>query len=276
MTGRQFCIVVLVLGFVSIARDVCLGQNRPKDAANASEEQRLYEWPQLKGNSGFTGLSPDDSVKPPLKLVWSYRLDGDASGDAGAGVIVAGGKVFVPVANSHSIVALDAESGRFCWEHRDESIGQIGYLGHAPVPAYHKGRVILWQRRKSSGVMALDAETGAVQWQQPLSPHGMDLSRGGLPVADGMVYCSEGGPDPAISALDIETGKRVWRTALGSDVGVYAIGRGRTSGPAGHLGPRRHRSGGLRGCVRNDREEARPETRPSGLELLVPNGSVGF
>ena len=36
-------------------------------AWGASEEERPYEWPQLKGDSGFTGLSPDDSVKPPLK-----------------------------------------------------------------------------------------------------------------------------------------------------------------------------------------------------------------
>ena len=79
---------------------------------------------------GFTGLSPDDTVKPPLKLVWSYRLDGDASGDAGVGVIVAGGKVFVTSANSHSLVALDADTGHFRWEYRDPSIGYEGYIGH--------------------------------------------------------------------------------------------------------------------------------------------------
>ena len=96
--------------------DVCLGQNLSKDAGSPSESQDLREWPQIKGNSGFTGLSTDNSVKPPLKLLWSYRLDGDASGDAGSGVIVAGGKVFVCVASTHSVVALDAHSGRFCWE----------------------------------------------------------------------------------------------------------------------------------------------------------------
>ena len=232
-------LAVSFLGFVPILTSICLGQDSSKDATSASEDSasensasensasenpRQHEWPQLKGNSGFTGLSSDDSVKPPLKLLWSYRLDGDASGDAGAGVIVADGKVFVPVANSHSIVALDANSGRFYWEHREQSIGQIGYLGHAPVPAYHRGRVILEQRRQSSGVIALDAETGAVQWQQALSPHGKDMNRGGLPVANGMVYCSEGGPDPALSTLDVATGKRVWRTPLGGDVGEYAIG----------------------------------------------------
>ena len=41
------------------------------------------EWPGYKGNAGLTGLSRDDSIRPPFKLVWSYRLDGDASSDAG-------------------------------------------------------------------------------------------------------------------------------------------------------------------------------------------------
>ena len=193
-------------------------------ARGASEDRGLQEWPQLKGNSGFTGLSPDDTVKPPLKLVWSYRLDGDASGDAGVGVIVAGGKVFVTSANSHSLVALDADTGHFRWEHRDPSIGYVGYIGHLTVPSYDNGRVLLWQRHKSSAVTALDAETGSVLWKQPLSPLGKDVNRGGLPVADGMVYCGEGGPEPAISAFDTKTGRRVWRTALGSDGGEYTIG----------------------------------------------------
>ena len=193
-------------------------------AARASENERPYEWPQLKGNSGFTGLSPDDTVKPPLKLVWSYRLDGDASGDAGVGVIVGGGKVFVTVANSHTLVALDADTGHFCWEYRDPSIGYVGYIGHLTVPAYDNGRVLLWRRHKASAVMALDAETGSVLWEQPLSPLGKGVNRGGLPIADGMVYCGEGGPEPAISSFDTATGRRVWRTSLGSEGGEYAIG----------------------------------------------------
>ncbi len=193
-------------------------------AVAASDEQPASEWPQLKGNSGFTGLSPDDTVKAPLKLVWSYRLDGDASGDAGVGVVVGGGKVYVSVANAHSLVALDAETGHFCWEYRDPSIGYVGYIGHLTVPAYDNGRVLLWRRHKSSAVMALDAKTGSVLWERSLSPLGKDVNRGGLPIADGMVYCGEGGTDPAISAFDAATGRRAWRTALGSDAGEYAIG----------------------------------------------------
>ncbi len=219
------CVSILaaVVVCASSLNCLCFGQDQAV-TDSVSETQRSREWPQLKGDSGFTGLSSDETVKPPLKLVWSYRLDGDASGDAGAGVIVAGGKVFVSVANSHSIVALNAENGSFCWEYRDASIGQVGYLGHAPVPAYHNGHLVLWKRRDDSGVTVLDADTGEVQWQRPLSSTGRDTNRGGLPVANGLVYCSEGGPLPAVVTFDVATGKQIWRTELGPNVGEYAIG----------------------------------------------------
>lgn len=223
--------VLFVCSLIAVysVNDTVVAQQRDQPESSAtpkpSAAQRAQsEWPQLKGNSGFTGLSPDDSVKPPLKLLWSYRLDGDASGDAGAGVIVAGGKVFVPVANSHSIVALDAENGRFCWEYRDQEVGWDGYLGHTTVPSYDNGRLIFWQRLKSSGVIALDAETGETQWTQTLSPDGKDISRGGLPVANGLVYCSEGGSEPAVTAFHTATGEPAWRTKLGSEIGEFAVG----------------------------------------------------
>ena len=223
MNLRTLRFVSVLVPVIAIPVDAdCFGQNT--GTSSTITDRSLHEWPQLKGNSGFTGLSPDDSVKPPLKLVWSYRLDGDASGDAGAGVIVAGGKVFVPVANSQSIVAIDAENGHFCWEYRDQAIGWNGYIGHTTAPSYDRDRVILWQRRNTSGVMALDAGTGAIAWTQSLSPKGKDVNRGGLPVADGLVYCSEGGPDPAVCAFDTVTGELTWRTKLGNDVGEYAIG----------------------------------------------------
>ena len=192
----KYSLAALALGLYGLSAIFCPAQ----DSAN---KQNLYEWPQLKGNPGFTGLSPDDSIKPPLKLLWSYRLDGDASGDAGAGVIVGGGKVFVSVANSNSIVVLDAESGKFQWEYINDAIGQIGYLGHAPVPAYHQGHLVLWHKRNASRVVVLDADTGKPLWQKELSPLGVDPNRGGLPIANGLIYLSEGGPNPALSALDL-------------------------------------------------------------------------
>src|SRR6478735_6221464 len=81
------------------------------------------EWPAYRGDAGLSGVSSDQTIRPPFKLVWSYRLDGDASSDAGAGVTVAGGKVFVNVQNTRSILALDARTGRFAWEYKDTPIG---------------------------------------------------------------------------------------------------------------------------------------------------------
>src|SRR5262245_61581043 len=98
------------------------------------------EWPAYKGNAGITGLSTDVTIKPPFKLAWSYRLDGDGSNDAGGGVIVAGGKVFVSVYNTHSILALDARTGRLLWEY------QGARNTNRSIPTYADGRLFVWVR----------------------------------------------------------------------------------------------------------------------------------
>src|SRR5690349_18897658 len=137
------------------------------------------EWPAYKGNAGFTGLSGDDTIRPPFKLDWSYRLDGDASSDAGAGVTVAGGKVFVNVHNTRSILALDAATGRFAWEYKGAA---VGYL---TVPTFADGRLFLWLRQpKKAAIIVLDAATGKELRQQPLRAEGVDPTRAGLPVLD--------------------------------------------------------------------------------------------
>src|SRR5262245_56067045 len=92
------------------------------------------EWPAYKGDTG-TGWSPDQSIKPPFKLAWTYRLDGDASNDAGGGVIVAAGKVFVSVRNTKSILAVDARTGRYLWEQHGIAGGQ------RTVPTFADGRL---------------------------------------------------------------------------------------------------------------------------------------
>lgn len=180
------------------------------------------EWPAYKGNAGITGVSPDDTIRPPFKLVWSYRLDGDASSDAGAGLTVAGGTVFVNVHNTRSILALDARTGRFAWEYSDTPIGYM------TAPTYADGRLVLWQRHfKKAAIVVLDASTGKELRKQPLKSDGMPASRAGLPVADGRVFCSEGGSadgeEPTVTAFDVKTGEQIWRTELGKDDGTAVV-----------------------------------------------------
>lgn len=173
------------------------------------------EWPLYQGDSGFAGVSPDAAIKPPFRLAWSYRLDGDASGDAGAGVTVGGGLVYVNVLNTRSLLALTADTGQLRWSY------SASYLGYRTVPSYAQGRLFLWERGEPQKprVLALDAATGKVLWSYALKPdHGTNV-RAGLPVAGGMVYCSEGGAEPRVTALDVKSGQPVWSVSLGSQDG---------------------------------------------------------
>jgi outer membrane protein assembly factor BamB len=176
------------------------------------------EWPGYKGNAGLTGVSTDDTIRPPFKLVWTYRLDGDASSDAGAGVTVAGGKVFVNIHNTRSILALDARTGQFAWEYRDTPIGYM------TAPTYADGRLFLLQRHfKKAGLVVLDANSGKELRKQTLKSDGMDPHRAGLPVVDGKVYCSEGGEEPAVTCFDARSGEKIWRTGLGKEDGAAVV-----------------------------------------------------
>jgi outer membrane protein assembly factor BamB len=180
------------------------------------------EWPAYKGDAGITGLAAEESLKPPFKLAWSYRLDGDASNDGGGGVIVAAGKVFVSVYNTRSIVALDARTGRLLWERK----GIAG--GIRTVPTFADGRLHVLMRESVDRptkvtVLVLDAMTGKDLWQQPLKAEGIDPHKAGLPVLDGRLFCSEGGAEPAVTAFDARTGKQLWRMGLGSDDGTCAV-----------------------------------------------------
>lgn len=210
-------------------------------AAAAGGQPAESEWTQYRGDAGHTGVSPDSSIKPPLRLLWSYRTDGDTSGDAATGLIVAGGKIFVNIHNTRSILALDALTGRFAWEYSDNQLE--GWM----TPAFGDGRVFLWKRRgKASAVAALDAADGRVLWERALKPEGKDEGRAGPVAAGGQVFAAEGGGDPAVICLDGKTGAVVWRRSLGSEGGqavvppcvaggrVFVCTRGNwNSGPAG-------------------------------------------
>ncbi|MEX0702519.1 MAG: PQQ-binding-like beta-propeller repeat protein [Planctomycetales bacterium] len=181
---------------------------------------RRFEWPQYKGNVGQTGVSPDDSVKPPLALRWSYRMDGDASYDAGAGLIVGGGRVYSNVYNSRSLIALDADSGAFLWELDDAK------LTHYTAPAYADEKLVLWIRdwhKNTSALVVLDARDASVLWRKELRGIGHDPLRTSIPVENGRIYVAEGGEAPAVSVLSLDDGTTIWRTDLPAGHGIHTI-----------------------------------------------------
>ena len=83
--------------------------------------------------------------------------------------------------------------------------------------------LLLPRQHRTAAVIVLDAQTGTTLWQRPLELRGIDMRRAGLPVADGRVYCSEGGEEPAVRAFDAKTSKLLWRAGLGKQDGACAI-----------------------------------------------------
>ncbi|MHC4914195.1 MAG: outer membrane protein assembly factor BamB family protein [Planctomycetota bacterium] len=197
--------------------------------ALAGENGKLTgpEWPQHRGNAGGTGVSPDESVKPPLKLLWSYRCDSDTTGDAGAGLTVGGGKVFCNMEMTKSILALDADTGAFCWEFSNR------FVHYTQTSSYADGKLFVWLRySRNSTLVALDADTGKTVWEKKFgSNQGISWRRFGPAVANGKVLMADGGGEPVIVALDANTGNEVWRTPLekkdGDVVMVPTIAGGR-------------------------------------------------
>ena len=186
---------------------------------SAFAAENAHEWPQFKGGPGFTGYSPDDSVKPPFKLLWEFRTDGDGTGDAGGGVLVAEGKVFCLVTMTESVLAIDADTGEFLWETVCK-----GLFGRLSI-SYDDGRVFAWSGKNRNVVTALDAKDGKVLWKATLKGKSSIFGRfrNGLAVWDGKLFCVDQGDDPAVVALSTETGEQVWRAPLDAKYGKDVI-----------------------------------------------------
>jgi len=202
MAQRSGTAAVLCVICIFIA-NICPAQ---ESAENGSE--KTYEWPMIAGNSGWTGYSPDPSVKPPFRLKWATQPGGGAGN-----LLVADRKVF------SGGCCLDAETGEVLWKARIDS----------PKSTYHKGR--LYTCRGS--VTSYDAATGKKLWSKP----GFTIPRARtvMTVCAGTIYVGrikerEGKKFCFANALDAETGKEIWSTPLvavkKAKSGGYELGMG--------------------------------------------------
>jgi len=175
------------------------------------------DWP-LPGrdynNSRATNDSTiDSSTVATLGIAWSAPLPGaGAYGNAATTPLILGDTVYIQdlSANVH---AFDRESGEPRWQHfeRQFLIGPNGV-------AVGWGKVFAIDGFK--GVMALDAETGAVLWRQTITrtpSEGVDIQptvfadlvlASTVPISLNGVYT--GGDRGVLHGLDIETGAGVW------------------------------------------------------------------
>jgi len=193
------------------------------------------DWPIYRGRMQRDGFQP---VQLPAGLAqkWTARLEGNL-----APPIMADGKVFIAVKDRHSVVGLDAATGKLVWT----------FVAGGPIdsaPTWSAGRVVFGGR--DGHVYCLDADSGKLVWRFRAAPDATQIVSfgqlesawpvsGSLLVHNNRVYAPAGRATAldsgiALYMLDLGTGKplksRWLDAAVNSDIlignGVKAAMRG--------------------------------------------------
>lgn len=185
-----------------------------------SKDKFNEDWPVYRGDPGYSGLAKDNSIKPPLKLLWSYRMDSDTSGDANSGPIIGDGKLYQSTYMERSVVAIDSENGSFCWEYVNKFINSKTILG------YYQKKVYIWiKKRHRVEVICLNSSTGKQVWLHKLNLGENIMTRRTGPVFhNNKLYIVEGGEKPALKVLNPETGAMIVSIEMNQNDGNFVSG----------------------------------------------------
>ena len=133
------------------------------------------------------------------KLLWTLEVSAPVLGAAA----IADGTAYIG-ASDHTFRAIDLKSGKLLWAYTDVE----GYIETRPLLA--DGKVIFgaWDNT----LYALDRQTGRECWKWTHGLSGMHYSPAAVwPVeANDKVFIAD--PKRALTAIDLRTGKTVWRT----------------------------------------------------------------
>jgi len=190
------------------------------------------DWPQFRGPTE-QGQVPDD-VKLPLTwsdkehVVWNTAIPGLGWSSP----VVDQGKIYLTTAVSEGgdndapptvdrslrALCLDATSGKILWDkevflQKGDDANRIHKKNsHAsPTPVLSGGK--LFVHFGTHGTACLDLD-GKIIWKVDTIHYSPIHGNGGSPVVvDGkLIFACDGPPDPFVIALDIATGKQVWKT----------------------------------------------------------------
>ena len=112
---------------------------------------RAEDWPMFMYDLHFSGRSPDQTLKPPLQLLWKYKTGGPIQSSP----VVANGTVYV-ASTDRRLYALDAKQWGIKWSF--EAGGVIRY-----APTFWNNRIYFSAR--NNHVYALNAQTGEWLWE---------------------------------------------------------------------------------------------------------------
>ena len=116
----------------------------------------IEDWPAFRQNNKRTSVV-DTKLSSKSKMLWNVKL----GGKPGAPISV-GDKIFIPLKDAHSIVALRRKDGSRIWKFT--AGGRID-----SPPAYYKGALIFGSR--DGRVYCVRAEDGVMAWQFQAAPH---------------------------------------------------------------------------------------------------------
>jgi outer membrane protein assembly factor BamB/predicted phosphodiesterase len=166
-------------------------------------QNAIYSTPAVKCNYVVFGSA--DSLIYCLdsengKLIWKFRTNAAVLGCP----IIKDDIVYIG-GSDRIFRALNLETGKLVWEFK----GLHGFVETKPAFAYDKILFGAWDEN----FYCLDAETGKLIWKWKGDRAGKFYSPAACwPVAsDGIVFFAA--PDRKLTAIDIETGNQLWRTA---------------------------------------------------------------
>jgi polyvinyl alcohol dehydrogenase (cytochrome) len=160
---------------------------------------------------------------PKLKLKWAFGYPHGMTSNAPP--TVASGRVFAASDNGY-LYSLDAKTGCVYWSYQQGSIVRgAPVLGAVSVPGASRWAVFIGDGH--AYVHAVDAQTGRQLWKVRTDEHPVARITAGLAYHEGRVYVPVSGSEEfnagqidypcctsrgAVSALDANTGKQVWKT----------------------------------------------------------------
>ncbi len=202
-------------GLLYVPSDQCFCQPGAKLLGFTAVAAQSPDWPTFRHDPGRHG-STASAVEPPVALNWQAKLGGRLTAP-----VAAGGRVYVALADAHSIVAVDAKTGEPAWKF--VAGGRID-----SPPTIHEGLVLfgsadgrVYCLRASDGELAwrflaapMDCRIGSFEQLESAWPvHGSVLVRDGVAfVTAGRSTYLDGGI--RLYALDPRTGKILHQAVL--------------------------------------------------------------
>ncbi|MCH7857074.1 MAG: PQQ-dependent dehydrogenase, methanol/ethanol family [Gemmatimonadetes bacterium] len=199
------------------------GQQSGGPGALALQEAAPAEWLSYGRDQAETHYSPLDQINSDnvdrLGLAWSWEIP-----KTGARLettpLVSDGVMYATGAHSF-VFALDARTGEKIWQW-DPGIPDERNGGPSVCCGDVNRGLAIYENHVFAGLLdgrlvALNKETGLVEWVQQTTPPGQDYSITGAPrIAAGNVIIGNGGAEYGIrgfvTAYDTETGRQAWRT----------------------------------------------------------------